>query len=1052
MSCYFRYPGLTIILLGLVLSEAVALPKKEENLFAMGIAHLEKDLSVGIVADAEPQLRDGNAQTVVSFSGSKESPIELVYSFNDQTVSPRQLKFQIGNSTTNLGQVEVMVSTLSSSAGFTLLRSEPIRDSIEWQSFDFEQTGAKWVMIRFIPLDEKKSIIVAEISLYGHLGAPESNYEFKESPADALQVLSKLQETVDASITKDEASMFEDARDGRFDTWNFAEAALLSSGVESREQRQIYLSNVDKLEVLATKAVEGQNTPFQKGERLLKWLHEGPLNKGYVSGQTDVSKIFDTNTYNCVSSATLYNILARRLGLDVRAIEVPDHAFSIVYDGTEHADVETTTKGGFNPTRDPAAISDFQKMTGFAYIPDSHRSNRREIRETGLVAITYYNHGVKLSKEKQYHAALLNYFRGLSLDPENKSAVKNALSVLSNWSLELAEADNFDKALFVLGVGLELAPNDKGLKYNNKFVWQQNIDAILQSGGTVAALTALKEAHEKTSDQDFIQMQSWVFLRQGEAFIKQENWEQALSLANQGLNQVDPSVKKDLEEWRDGIIIRWSSIAMQQKQFQQASDILEKGMAFDNPDYRIENNLSYLAQEWSRAVADTKGVDAGEQVIAKLLVRYPASKKLKRSSSSFVDWQANKAIKQGSYEKAIEIYQLARQNNPDDYYLKNNEEATWVSWAKDHMENKQWNQALDIYDKAHTSHPDAGIFQQNISYIIQEWAQDVTKSEGNATAEKLVAELALRFPNIKKLQEAGGKNTAREIDKLIKAGQYQQAQTMLDSSKDLFPKKSLYDDMVVNLFYHWSKDFSNKGDFESAINIYNKALRIYPDNSTLNDNMIATWVTWAKDHMENKQWNQALDIYDKAHTSHPDAGIFQQNISYIIQEWAQDVTKSEGNATAEKLVAELALRFPNIKKLQEAGGKNTAREIDKLIKAGQYQQAQTMLDSSKDLFPKKSLYDDMVVNLYYHWSKGFSKKGDFEAAVNIYNNALNKYPDNTNLKSNAIATWHAWAKPYLKGEQCTKAIEIYKNGLLKIPDTSLFENNIRYCQSKLNAK
>ncbi len=260
-------------------------------------------------------------------------------------------------------------------------------------------------MIRLTPIalmDKPTTFVVAEISLLGHLGAPESNYEFAESPVDAFQVLPKLQETVDTDISEDEASMFEDARDGSFDSWSFAEAALLSSGVKNKQQRQLYLSRLDKLEAQAAEAVKGLHTPLQKGDLLLKWLHKGALNKGYVSKQTDVSKVFDTNTYNCVSSATLYNILATRLGLDARAIEVPDHAFSIIYDGTKHADVETTTKAGFNPSRDRTAISEFKQTTGFTYIPDKHRSKRRELKETGLVAITYYNHGVSYTKSKQY--------------------------------------------------------------------------------------------------------------------------------------------------------------------------------------------------------------------------------------------------------------------------------------------------------------------------------------------------------------------------------------------------------------------------------------------------------------------------------------------------------------------------------------------------------------------------------------------------------------------------------------------------------------------------
>ena len=188
-----------------------------------------------------------------------------------------------------------------------------------------------------------------------------------------------------------------------------------------------------------------EKSAFAKGQKLLDLLHAGPLAKGYEAGQTDVSAILETGTFNCVSSAALYNVIARGLGLDARAVEVPNHAFSILYDGSQHADIETTTKGGFNPSRDAKAQEEFSKLTGFAYIPDSNRDERREVGETGLVAIIYYNHGVDLMNAKRYHEALLANFRAMSLDKEFDSAVKNALAALANWSVELSRGGKFDE-------------------------------------------------------------------------------------------------------------------------------------------------------------------------------------------------------------------------------------------------------------------------------------------------------------------------------------------------------------------------------------------------------------------------------------------------------------------------------------------------------------------------------------------------------------------------------------------------------------------------------
>ena len=174
-------------------------------------------------------------------------------------------------------------------------------------------------------------------------------------------------------------------------------------------------------------------------------VHQRVLTGGYQSEQTDLSVLLDTGKFNCVSSAVLYNVLALELGLDARAIEVPDHAFSVVYDGADHMDVETTTAEGFNPARE--RIAAFEELTGFRYIPQSDKANRREIGAAGLAALIYYNHAVADLQAGRYREALVANFRAMSLDQEFVSAVKNAIAALANWSAELARQGEWERGV-----------------------------------------------------------------------------------------------------------------------------------------------------------------------------------------------------------------------------------------------------------------------------------------------------------------------------------------------------------------------------------------------------------------------------------------------------------------------------------------------------------------------------------------------------------------------------------------------------------------------------
>src|SRR5262249_39241424 len=202
--------------------------------------------------------------------------------------------------------------------------------------FPFQPTGARWILLRFYPAKQEPRVAVAGVSVLGQDGPPVSRYAFKESPARAIDVLARLKRLtgLEIRLSDDEADLIADAADGKLDRWTFATAALLASGVGDSGRRAKYVERLGPLGAGARAAGAGDGEPWARGEKLLRFLHAdgGPFAKGYVSKQTDLPAVLDDKTFNCVSSALLYHELARRLKLDVRAVEVPDHAFSIVYD------------------------------------------------------------------------------------------------------------------------------------------------------------------------------------------------------------------------------------------------------------------------------------------------------------------------------------------------------------------------------------------------------------------------------------------------------------------------------------------------------------------------------------------------------------------------------------------------------------------------------------------------------------------------------------------------------------------------------------------------
>jgi tetratricopeptide (TPR) repeat protein len=901
------------------------------NLLRLPIVKLEDSTVSGSQAAQLIRLTDGDPSSIASVAASEDAPFTVVFGFGGATVSLDQLVVTVPTdpkaAAPTATKIDLLVSTLSPHAGFQAVRTDLVQPSPAEQKFSFGQVGARWIMLRFAPAKGQRQTAIAELCIQGHEGPPVSRYSFKEAPAKAFDVLGRLQKlsSLNVSISNDEAALFADARDGKLNKWTFAEAALLASGVTDAAKRQRYLELLAQIQAEAREKVAAAKSPFEKGEALLHFLHAGPMRKGYVGGQTDLATILDTQTFNCVSSATLYNVIARQLGLDARGIEVPNHAFSILYDGTDHADVETTTAGGFNPARDPAAREQFTKLTGFAYIPDSNRDQRREVGEIGLIAITYYNHGVELSQQKRYHEALLAYFRSMSLDSEFDSAVKNALAVLANWSVELSNEKKFDQAIDVLSAGLELAPKDATLVNNHLAVWSHWGDSLIRAGKTEEALAVIDRASKAVPDGPFQRMRAWVFIQPGEEFAKTGQWEKAIALVQPGLQKLDGEPRKELDEWGQGLYLRWANDMIRQAKFEQAVTVLERGLTLRPGDPKLTQNIAYSVQEWSADVYKKEGIRKSEAVVESMLKRFPksaeigsvAKNQIQRSIQDLAgkaqfeealaaadrarewlrdpevignlmhvvydDW-ANSHSKRHEWKAAADVYAKGLQRFPDDGHIKNNLLATWDSWAASYQQSRNWEGGLDVYEQARKALPDKQQIEQNIAYCIQEGANQIAGDKGPAASEAFLKKQLVRFKNINGVRSVAENHVRRLVDDLASHEKYDDALAVVDRSTDLLGDARQKAELAGVLYDRWANRFSSKKEWQKAVEVYGQGLKRLPGDSHLEQNATATWYQWANGYSSAKDWPAAIRVYEQALQSLPNNSVFKQNLDYCRQQ------------------------------------------------------------------------------------------------------------------------------------------------------------------------
>lgn len=86
-------------------------------------------------------------------------------------------------------------------------------------------------------------------------------------------------------------------------------------------------------------------------------LSSTSMPENYREDQSQLSRIFDSGDFNCISSALLYMVAARKLDLDVEGVVLPSHAFVQLTLPDRVVEIETTSFNGFDIPHDEAFYS-----------------------------------------------------------------------------------------------------------------------------------------------------------------------------------------------------------------------------------------------------------------------------------------------------------------------------------------------------------------------------------------------------------------------------------------------------------------------------------------------------------------------------------------------------------------------------------------------------------------------------------------------------------------------------------------------------------------------
>lgn len=182
---------------------------------------------------------------------------------------------------------------------------------------------------------------------------------------------------------------------------------------------------------------------------------------------------------------------------------MPGHAMCRLLLPDGPLDVETTCPTWFqvkdDPSRRAAAVS---QTIGAKSSGDS--SNAREVTPLQLAAMIYYNRGVDLLAENRYAEAVAANAKALKLDPANETARGNLLAAVNNWSIELGNRGEYDKAVRLLRDGMARDAKFAPFSQNYVHVHRQWTEHLCREKRYEEALEILASATNEMPSADYL--------------------------------------------------------------------------------------------------------------------------------------------------------------------------------------------------------------------------------------------------------------------------------------------------------------------------------------------------------------------------------------------------------------------------------------------------------------------------------------------------------------------------------------------------------------------
>lgn len=350
---------------------------------------------------------------------------------------------------------------------------------------------------------------------------------------------------------------------------------------------------------------------------------------------------------------------------------------------------------------------------GLAKVDEAARDELRDWRDN-----FYLRWAAAELRQKSFKKAIEILATGLKNSPDDSRLANNVVFTTQEWARHAVVEHGEHHAIAMLQNQIQEFPKIAGIRdVANRHARRVFIER--RDAGQLEQALAAIDAHRSllVDDDEVIELQQNAFDSRARTFMKQRNWSDAVDVYEAGLRRLPENshLQRNLvyatQEWSRDVLSKAGTAEAKRtllEQIKRFPDLAGLGDVAASHTRRVVHQVLDRG-EFEAAVGlveDHKVLLASEDKAKTLL------------HAVFDRWAAARGKSEGS-QAAIDVYTSGLQLLPGDTHLLRNAVATWHTCARPHIDNHEWPAAIEIYEKALQQFPDNGTLQNNLRYCQQ---------------------------------------------------------------------------------------------------------------------------------------------------------------------------------------------------------------------------------------------------------------------------------------------------------------------------------------------